>query len=183
MRVLFDFLELIESQAGSNNKKLTLAEICKSKNRKEIIRKALDPRFSMHLEKGSKFSPFDPECDEHDSLSMNLVMQHLHSGTIVQGGYAIRIVSGVIGSFPLYDEGHIRRQAAKWVPRLVTKDLQIGISWKHFLEVNNLEIIKYKKVPDRVKMDAILASTDDESYERELRGSMEDLGFWVEETA
>lgn len=147
MRELFKQLQIIEVAKGSNKKKELLKELCKNKDHKAILEMALDPRFPMYLGKEAKFEAIDPECEEHDEKSMQVVMTNLNNGVIGRGGPAHETINGVIGSFyPWDDERHIRtlhvdevhgkNWAMKWIPRLVTKDLQIGISWSTFKAVN-----------------------------------------------
>ena len=135
MRTLFNFLEAIEQSSGSNAKKKLLKEVCFSyPTYKEIIRMALDPLFPMYLGREAKFSPIDPGTDEHDEKSMLVVMENLNSELIGRGGPAHKTINEVIGSFEPHDGS--TDLAFKWIPRLVTKDLQIGISWESFTKVN-----------------------------------------------
>jgi len=100
---------------------------------------ALDPLFPMYLGREAKFSPINAGTEEHDSTSMQVVMVNLHEGLIGRGAPAHRTINEVIGSFPHFDEVHMRRFAAKWIPRLVTKDLQIGVSWETFTKSQDMK--------------------------------------------
>ena len=144
MRELFEQLEMIESTSGSKKKKELLATLVKNKDHKEIIRKALDPRFPMYLGREAKFEPVDADTDPHDAKSFNVVMQSLHDELIPRGHRANEAVGEVI--FSLLPKGgnmrslhihevHMKAWSAKWISRLVTKDLQIGVSWKTFTDV------------------------------------------------
>ena len=133
MRALFTQLEAIEQTSGSNAKKALLKELCKNKQHKEILHMALDPLFPMYIGKEFKAEPYNPECDEHDCASMVMVMKNLHEGVIDRGGPAHETINGVIGSFEPHDGS--TDQAMKWIPRLLSKDLQIGISWESYTKV------------------------------------------------
>ena len=166
MRQLFEQLEEIESANGSKKKKELLAELVKNKNHKAILHMALDPRFPMYLGKGAQFKPFDPETDEQDEISFQVIMRNLNEGFIGRGHKAIEAVSGAIGSFNEIEEDmdnvyNYPLWARKWVPRLVTKDLQIGVSWKTFTDVTKekkfsvmlaKDINKIKKLEEKFKL-------------------------------
>lgn len=146
MRKLFIQLEAIANASGSNEKKKLLGELCKDANHKEILRMALDPLHPMYLGREAKFTPVAGEyAEEFDSKAIIKTMTNLNSGLIGRGSIAIKTISEIIGSFEKPKDSEMeyyldkltwQELAMRWIPRLVTKDLQIGISWESFTKVN-----------------------------------------------
>lgn len=129
---LFTRLEEIEEASGSNAKKEILAQACLVKEYKEIIGKALDPRFPMYLGREAKFKSIDPEIEGFfEPENLILVMDNLHNELIGRGKPAHDSVNNFIGGC------EDQELALKWIPRLFTKDLQIGVSWETYTKATD----------------------------------------------
>ena len=134
---LFNQLENIEQAKGSKAKKEILGQVCLVPEYKEIVGKALDPRFPMYLGREATFAPTYSESDEYEAHNIITIMGNLHDGTIDRGHRALEVVNEAIGSFEPHDGS--TDLANKWLPRLFTKDLQIGVSWEIFTKSTNIK--------------------------------------------
>lgn len=129
---LFTRLEEIEEAKGSKAKKEILKQAILVSEYKAVLEKALDPRFPMYLGREAKFESIDPDIDGHfEPSNLVIVMDNLHNELIGRGAPAHKTVNEFIGGC------EDQEMAMKWIPRLFTKDLQIGVSWETFTKATD----------------------------------------------
>lgn len=129
---LFTRLEEIEQAKGSKAKKEILAQTCLVPEYKEVIGMSLDPRFPMYLGREAKFESVDPDIDGHyEPRNLIILMTNLNSELVGRGSPAHEAVNHTIGGC------EDQELAKKWIPRLFTKDLQIGVSWETYTKATD----------------------------------------------